>query len=86
MWAFARRAVRLPAEGVAVSTAVPTAQAIRRPSRRVPNRIVWLVRKCPFCGRTHAHAADPVMTEVIAGAPCARERFYRLELEAEPGA
>lgn len=68
-----------------MSPVLPVAEAVRRPSRRIPNRVVWLVKECPFCKRSHAHPADPVMTAMTVGAPCSRERFYRLQEVAVGG-
>jgi hypothetical protein len=75
--------LRLPAEGVVVSADLPVAVAVRRPSRRIPNRPMWVVPHCPYCKRPHAHPADPAMTAMTVGAPCSRERFYRLQEVAD---
>lgn len=64
--------------------ALPVALAVRRPGRHVVDRPMWVIRKCPHCGRGHGHIADS-MSEVVLPAKCGEGRFYRVREVAVGG-
>lgn len=76
----------MSAAGVVVSgEALPEALAVRRPGRHVADRPMWVIRKCPHCGRGHGHIADLTMNEVVLPAKCGEGRFYRVREVAVGG-
>lgn len=57
---------------------LPVVEATREAERH-RGTIVWVVRRCHYCGRRHTHIADPVLKSVIIPARCNPARFYRVQ-------
>lgn len=59
-----------------MSAAPPVVEVTRRPGRLFSDAPVWIVQRCPYCARRHAHAADLVMRECVLPAKCSPAKFY----------
>lgn len=59
---------------------MPVATAVRKPGRTALDGPVWVIKRCPHCGRRHVHTAPATtLTELALPARCGDgTRSYRV--------
>lgn len=58
----------------------PTVPGYRKPPKRLFGSPCWVVPRCPYCTKGHAHWLSPEQTgSLVLPALCDRTRFYRVQ-------